>query len=198
MYLNGNTIRIILADDHEIFREGFRSLIEKEVTIELVAEATNGRQLLELARHFNPDIILTDIRMPVMDGIAATALLSKILPHIPVIAISTFDDIYLVMDVLNAGASGYLLKDVSRQELVEAINTVNNNGVYYCSVIRHKLDLAGKNRNNLLTRREKEVLLLICHEKSTREIAVILHISESTVCFIGKVHNIFYIKYPAG
>lgn len=190
MYAKGRTIRIILADDHEIFREGFRSLVQKQNALELVAEARDGSQLPALVAMHKPDVILCDIRMPGMDGIAATRELSSLFPQVSVIALTMFDDDHLIMEMLEAGAKGYLLKDVTRAELAEAVESVFNNETYYCQAIRQKLKkLAAENRfdpvtlkrKTTLTRRETEVILLICEQKSTKEIAALLHISERTV-----------------
>src|SRR5690348_11549499 len=105
-----NTINILLADDHEIFRDGFRIMLKKQNKIVLVGEAENGKELIELTTSLQPDIIITDIKMPKIDGIEATRILANKYPHMGIIALTMFDDNHLIIDMLEAGARGYLIK----------------------------------------------------------------------------------------
>ena len=108
-------IRVIVADDHEIFRDGFRALLKKQQDIELVAEAEDGKELVELVNKFKPDVIITDVKMPKSDGIEATRILEEKYPGIGIIALSMFDEEGLIVDMLEAGAKG-LLKNAAKHE----------------------------------------------------------------------------------
>ncbi|NLM78170.1 MAG: response regulator transcription factor [Ruminococcaceae bacterium] len=116
-----NKIRVLLADDQNIIREGIRSLLEDYADIEIVGEAVNGKQLTELAQTLEPDIILSDIRMPIMDGVQAARLIKQQRPQIIVIMLTTFDDDDYIIDAMTGGAAGYLLKDISSTQLVQAL-----------------------------------------------------------------------------
>ncbi|NLV48574.1 MAG: response regulator transcription factor [Clostridiaceae bacterium] len=116
-----NRIRVLLADDQNIIREGIRSLLEDYADIEIVGEAVNGKQLTELAQTLEPDIILSDIRMPIMDGVQAARLIKQQRPQIIVIMLTTFDDDDYIIDAMTGGAAGYLLKDISSTQLVQAL-----------------------------------------------------------------------------
>lgn len=184
------TINIILADDHEIFRDGFRSLIQEESSINLVAEAADGYTLLNLADQYKPDIILTDIKMPGLDGIRVTEELVKRYPQSAVIALTMFNEDHMIIDMLSAGASGYLLKDAPKKVIIDAIYAVYKNQPYYCPSTNIKLsrliasntyDPIRKERKIPLSKREIEILRLLCREKSNAEISSQLGISLRTV-----------------
>ncbi len=185
MYL---PLRVVLADDHEIFRNGFKILFEKQDEVELVGEAENGKQLLEVTATHLPDVVITDIQMPLMDGIEACRLLNQDFPEIPVIALSTFNDDSYIIDMLEAGARGYILKNTTRFELIQAIKTVKAGHTYYCNATSRKLSklIADSRVNNFkekikFTDREIEIIKLICAEQSNKEIASALKISVRTV-----------------
>src|SRR5262245_26159045 len=112
-------IRVILADDHEIFRDGFKTMLTKHKDVELINEAENGKELIDQVIKLKPDVIITDIKMPVMDGIEATKKLSEICPDTGIIALSMFDEDNLVVDMLEAGAKGYLIKNAPKHEILE-------------------------------------------------------------------------------
>lgn len=183
-------IRVVIADDHEVFREGFNSMLRKQKEIELVGEAENGSVLLELAGSLQPDVIVTDIKMPVMDGVEATRILADKFPAIHVIALSMFDDDDLIIDMLEAGAKGYLIKNAHKSEIMDAIKTVYNEQPYYCNHTTHKLaQLIAKSKFNPFkkkirpefTAKELEVIKLICSGMSNKEGAVHLNLSVRTV-----------------
>src|SRR5829696_3668979 len=125
-------IRLVIADDHEIFRDGLALMLSRQHDVVLAGQAENGRQLLDLVADIQPDIVMTDIKMPVMDGIEATKLLLQQYPDLKIIALSMFDEENLIVDMLEAGAKGYLLKNADKQEILDAINQVYEDKTYYC------------------------------------------------------------------
>jgi len=187
---NYSPIRVIVADDHEIFRDGFRALLKKQQDIELVAEAENGKELLELTQKFKPDVVITDIKMPKSDGIQATRILEEKYPHIGVIALSMFDEENLIVEMLEAGAKGYLLKNAAKDEIIEAIKTVFNNGTYYCHhtsnrlaqmIASSKFNPYRKSKTPNFNEKEIEIIQKICEGLSSRNIADTLHLSIRTI-----------------
>lgn len=183
-------IKIVIADDHPIFRDGFKVLLREQTDIQLVGEANNGEELIQLVKKVQPDVVITDIKMPVMDGIDASKFLSKHIPDIKIIALSVFNDDYLVVDMLEAGAHGYLLKNTTKQELFEAIKTVASGDVYYCNDTSVKMArLIGLSKFNpykntktpRFSNREMEIMRLICEQFSNKEIAENLHLSIRTI-----------------
>ncbi len=136
------SLRIILADDHRIMREGLRSLLEKQPGMEVIAEADNGRTTVQLSRKFKPDVVLMDIIMPDLNGIEATRQIVNDVPGIKVVALSMHSDSKFVTEMLSAGASGYLLKDSAFEELGNALHTVMKNQTYLSPKIA---DLVAKN-----------------------------------------------------
>lgn len=183
-------IRILLADDHKIVREGIRSLLEKQQGIEVIGEAEDGRKILRLARKLDPDIIVMDITMPKLNGIEATRRLMREFPDTKVIALSMHGDRRFVEEIFQAGASGYLLKDSTFNELIEAISKVMEDRIYLSSeitgiVVKDLVDrlLTEEARSQLdvLTSREREILQLIAEGENTKAIASILNISIKTV-----------------
>jgi DNA-binding NarL/FixJ family response regulator len=183
------SIRIIIADDHEIVRNGLRSLIEKELDIEVMAEADNGRTAVRIALELTPDVVIMDIAMPDLNGIEATRQIIAAMPTIKVIALSMHAEKRYVMEMLKAGASGYILKDNAYEELARAIRTALNNRTYLSPqvaeiVIGDYVQLAQSANGSafsLLSSREREVLQLLAEGSSTAQIADRLCISVKTV-----------------
>ncbi len=132
-------IKIVIADDHEIFRDGFRLMISKQDDIQLLGEAADGKELIAIVQELKPDVVITDIKMPRMDGIEATKLLVEQMPDIGVIGLSMFDEEDLIIDMLEAGARGYLLKNADKHEVADAIRTVYQEEPYYCKHTSAKL-----------------------------------------------------------
>ncbi|MGH9858282.1 MAG: response regulator [Acidobacteriota bacterium] len=182
-------IKILLADDHQIVRDGLRSLLEKEQSFQVVAEAENGRRAVDLAMEFVPDVVVIDVTMPELNGIEATRMILKAFPRCKVIALSMHSDKRYVTRALTAGALGYLLKDCAFDELVKAIRTVLKNRIYLSSeinqaVVKEYLEKTDKLEQPaffILTNREREVVQLIAEGKTTKEIAASLNISVKTV-----------------
>jgi len=183
------SVRIILADDHKIVREGLRALIEKRPGFEVIAEAEDGRTTVKLTKELSPDIVIMDIAMPDMNGIEATRRIIEQVPNVKVIALSMHSDIRFVVEMLKAGASGYLLKDCASEELTNAIRAVTGSRAYLSpelatTVIKDYSRLVSKENLSafsLLTNREREVLQLLTEGKATREIASKLNVSVKTV-----------------
>ena len=187
---NYGTIRIALADDHAIFREGFKVLLKNQEILQLVGEAEDGKEMLEVISHQKPDIAIVDIKMPVMDGIATCRQIRKKFPDIKVIALSMFNDDNLIVDMLEAGASGYLLKNTNKAELLQAAKVVHEGGTYFCNATSSRLTkMIGDSKFNpyrnqpaiKFSEREIAVMKLICEQKATKEMAEILGLSIRTV-----------------
>ena len=183
------SIRIILADDHKITRQGLHSLIDENNDMEVLAEAENGRDAVELARSLNPDVIIMDVSMPDLNGVEATRQIIQENQNVRVIALSMHSDTLFVSEMLKSGASGYLLKDCAFQELEQAIRTVVEGKAYLSPSISgvvvedylQRLSKAEMSTSEVLTDREREVLQLIAEGQSTKQIALKLHISAKTV-----------------
>lgn len=190
MQTNYIPIRLIIADDHEIFRDGFHVMIKKSKKVDIVGEAANGQELVELAHALSPDVIITDIKMPVMNGIDATHKLRKELPHIGIIALSMFDEDGLIVDMLEAGAQGYLLKNAPKDEIMAAIQAVYNKHNYYCShttaklskmIAESKFDPFNIKEKPEFSEKELSVIKLICKQYSNQQIADELLLSRRTI-----------------
>ncbi|RXZ49424.1 response regulator transcription factor [Agromyces fucosus] len=182
------TIRVLVADDQALFREALTTLLEVQQGIEVVGEAGNGEEAVRRSSQLRPDVVLMDLRMPVLDGIAATARLRTEQPDVRVLALTTFDDDEDVFAALRAGAIGYLLKDVSSAKLVEALGAADRGeSVLQPSVAAKvvarvaKLPQEAPAPEHPLTEREVEVVRLLADGRSNREIARALYLAEGTV-----------------
>ncbi len=180
------SIKIIIADDHKIMRDGLRNMLDKEPGMEVVAEAKNGREALRLAEQLRPDILLMDISMDDLNGIDATrSLVGKGLGT-RVVALSMHADKRFVAGMFEAGAMAYLLKECSYEELIQAIRQVMSGRTYLCSMIsgvmiRDYIQRMRKNEPSLLSPREKEILQLMAEGSTTKRIADQLKVSVKTV-----------------
>jgi DNA-binding NarL/FixJ family response regulator len=201
-------IRLVIADDHEIFRDGLALMLSKQQDIILAGQASNGRDLLELAERLRPDVVMTDIKMPIMDGIEATKLLLEQNPDLKIIALSMFDEENLIVDMLEAGARGYLLKNADKQEILDAINNVYENKTYYCRhtsarlasmIVKSKFNPYKKSEPVSFNDREKEIIRMICQQCTNQEIGDKLFLSKRTVeGYRTKILEKMNVKNTAG
>lgn len=179
------SVKVVLVDDHKLFLDGLKSILKDELGITVIGTATNGLELLELTEKLNPNIVLTDIRMPIMDGIAIAKLFRKKHPSIKIIALSMFDQEDDIIEMLDAGAKGYVIKNAEKKELVQAIHTVAK-GNHYLSPkfknIHEKWSAKDHTAQNFkLTRRERQILALLAKGKTSQQMANQLNLSRFTI-----------------
>ncbi len=190
-------IRVLIADDHPLFRDGMHGLLDTVADIEVVGEATTGEEAIELAQRLQPDVILMDIKMPEVNGITATREILDTSPHVSVLVVTMFEDEDSVFAAMRAGARGYLLKDARGDEVLNAIRAVGDGGVIFGpGIARRLMDFFSAPAHPVpprafpeLTGREEEVLALVAQGRSNGEIAADLFLSLKTVQ--NHVSNIF-------
>lgn len=173
------TIRILIAEDHQVVRQGFVALLNMVDGLTIVAEASNGQQAVDLFRQHKPDVTLMDLRMPGMGGVETITAIRRDFPEARIIVLTTFDGDEDIFRAIQAGARGYLLKGMSVDELIDAIQTVHHGRSKIPAAVAERL--AERLSGNALTERETEVLKNIVGGKSNKEIASALFISEATV-----------------
>ncbi|MCW3121655.1 MAG: degU 1 [Flavipsychrobacter sp.] len=173
-------IRLFLVDDHKIFAEGVANILEPVPNITVVGWAHNGADALKFLFETEVDVVITDIEMPGMTGIELSKTIKETYPDVKVMALSMFDKGEIVQSIIDTGAEGYLLKDIEKQELIEAIEAVYGGSYYYSGSIAAKM-IKSMSSKDLLTRREKEIIKLIVNEEGNKQIADMLFISEHTV-----------------
>ncbi len=182
--------RIVIVDDHGVLREGLKLIISQQSSMEIVAEATNGRDAVDLVRTHRPDLVLMDISMPDLNGIDATAQIKSMAPEVKILALSAYSDKRFVADMLKAGVNGYILKDVVSEQLITAINKVMKGQFYLCQkttgvviqdYVKQVPPCSGSSRIDTLTSRERELMQLLAEGKSSKEAARILHLSIKTI-----------------
>lgn len=183
-------IRILLADDHKIMRQGLRSLLEKEQDFEIIAEAANGEEALEIACRLRPNVVIMDVAMPILNGIQCTHRIRESAPDVKIVALTIHKDKNYLTGMLQAGTSGYLLKDCAAEELVHAVRVAANGKAYVSPEVAPLIiqDYKDFGRPDMktdasaeLTLKEREVLQMIAEGTSTKEIASRLQQSPKTV-----------------
>jgi DNA-binding NarL/FixJ family response regulator len=183
-------MKILLADDHKVLRSGLRRILEEQPDLEVVGEASDGREAVDLATSLQPDIVVMDIAMPQMNGMEATRQIVLRNPRTNVLILSMYSDENYIVQVLRAGARGYLLKDSAEEELINAVRSVNAGQPFFSPRIAKLLvgdsmqrlrDEAASDTYELLTPREREVLQLIAEGKSNKEVASALFVSPTTI-----------------
>ena len=183
-------IQVIITDDHALFRQGVKAALSYRTDIEFMGEAENGMQLLNLLKFMKPDVILLDIQMPIMDGIATLPEVRKILPEVKIIMLTMHNEVSLISKLMGIGANSYLTKDSDSDTIYEAIKTCYENEFYFneftnramLSGLRTQASPTNSNGDDAdLSDKEIHVLKLMCDEKSTKEIAEIVEISPRTV-----------------
>lgn len=179
---------VLLVDDQSIFLDGIESLLERWANVDVIGKAYNGSSALELVKAHKPDLVLMDINMPHMDGIEATKRIRKASPDTRVIVLSMYGHREFVLELLDSGVGGYLLKTTSKEELMEAIRTVTDGKQYIAQELRalaaqpdRKADREGELKYGPLTSREVQVVKLILQERTTQEIAAALFLSVPTI-----------------
>ena len=185
-------IKVLIVDDQSLIREGLRMMLSLYDNIFLVGEASNGKEAIEILGNKEVDLVLMDIRMPIMDGVEATRIIKEKYPEVKVLILTTFNEDEYIFEGLKNGADGYLLKDISSEELVKSIETVYNGNILLQPDVAKRIVVAIEkkpvsNENifnncfNELTKREYEIALLIGQGKSNKEIGEMLFITEGTV-----------------
>jgi DNA-binding NarL/FixJ family response regulator len=183
-------IKIAIADDYKIFRDGIKVGLSKDENLEVIMEADNGEDLIKALETNNPDVILMDLKMPIMDGMEATKIVRKQYPAIKVLVVSMYEDDKFIIHLMENGANGYLLKNTESEEIIKSIYAVHENGYYFNDVVNKALLKKLVLKNNLkpsfnqnveLTERELEVLKMICEEKTAAEIAKEIFLSPRSV-----------------
>lgn len=182
-------IKVIIADDHTLFRAGVKTALSVKKDVELIAEADNGMQLLNLLKHIEPDVILLDIQMPIMDGIATLPEIRKLYPHVKVIILSMHNDHSMISKLMEIGANSYLTKNSDSETIYNAIKTCYEQEFFFNELtnkalltgLRTKRTDGGLPQEVNLSEKELTILKLMCEEKTTKEIADMVDISPRTV-----------------
>jgi NarL family two-component system response regulator LiaR len=177
------TVRILLADDHRMIREGLRLFLEHDHELEVIAEAANGTEAVDLARQLHPDVVLMDVLMPEMDGITATAIIRQECPETEIVVLTSVLEHNTVIQGIKAGAIGYLLKDIQADDLCRAVKAAHEGQIQVSAQISAYLlrEVQAPESPQILTERETDVLRLLAQGHSNKDIARHLHIVEDTV-----------------
>jgi DNA-binding NarL/FixJ family response regulator len=200
-------IKIIIAEDHPIFRDGLRIMLNLYPNFEIIAEVENGSELIELLKTIKPDIVLVDINMPILNGIEATRFIATHFNDIKVIGLTMNNEKSSIMEMMDAGANGYILKSADREEIIEAINTVMNGDDYYCkrvesSIINLIETKTSKNHyKKLISFNDKEIKIInfLCEELNSDEIAKEMYLSKKTIDGIRiKIKNDLEVRNSIG
>lgn len=177
-------IKVMIVDDHQIVNDGIFSMLNGNDKIEVVGRCSNGKEAIDRASHINPDVILMDVSMPEVNGIEATKVIKQALPDIQVLILTMFADDKYVADAILAGASGYLLKTVKKDDLIKHIETVHEGGAALDKKVTKTLITTMRNKHyneTLLSERENQIIQLVCDGKTNKEIANELFLSIQTI-----------------
>lgn len=183
-------IKIAIADDYKIYRDGLKLCLSSDNNLQFLFEAENGEELMKLLESNQPDVILMDLKMPLLDGVESTKLIRKKYKEIKVLVVTMYDSDKFIIHLMESGANGYLLKNAEPKEIIKAIYTVHENGYYFNDLVNKALLKKLVVKNNLipsfnndieLTRQEQQVLELICEEKTVAEIGTQLLLSARSV-----------------
>ena len=197
-------INIIIADDHQLFIDGIKSILATEIGITIIGEANHGLEVIKLIESgLQPDIVLTDIRMPIVDGLVLTKLLTQEYPSILVLAVSMYDQRIDVIEMVQAGARGYVTKDVEKKELITAIHTLMKGELYFSKKLPYNIkdwfEAENDTNEKSLTKREKEILQLLVKGRTSLQMADQLKISRYTIDTHRKnIHKKLGIKTNTG
>ncbi len=207
--MNSTTpIRVIVADDHHFFLDGLKMVIARHQEYAVVATCKNGQELITAVQEKNPDLVITDISMPLLSGVQAIKAIREFNKQLPFLILSGLENEFLIVESLEAGALGYINKMIAYEELYEAMNTVRQQVPYYCSTTSNKLAKMIANsyfnpyapvRSNLFNDLEKQIIRLICEDKKTTEIADILSLGERTIeNYRSKIARKMNVRTTAG
>ena len=178
-------IRVVIVDDHQVVLDGFMARLEMEPEIDVVGTASNGLEALDVVKQHKPDVVLMDISMPILNGIEATRMIKTEWPEAKILMLTMHDNREYIMKVMQEGAVGYMLKEISAEKMVQAIKTVNQGSTYFCESVTQTLFtqeiVPAAQRPNPLSRREEAVLKLVAQGHSSKKIATLLEISYRTV-----------------
>lgn len=182
-------ISVVLADDHPLVQDGIKTRFEDIEDIKVIGVAATGQELLDIASQLKPDVIITDISMPNINGLEATRLLSQVHPDIKVLILTMHDNKEYIQNAIDSGAKGYILKDQPAVEMIEAVRTIHKGGTHFCSSAANVLENKGKDSNNL-TKREQAILIELLNGLNNKHIAEKLSISLRTVeCHRGNIYR---------
>ncbi|KOO03547.1 response regulator [Vibrio nereis] len=180
-----NTIKVVIVDDHQVVIDGFIARLQIEPEIEVIGKASNGLDAVNTVRELKPDVVLMDVSMPIMNGIEATSLIREENPNAKVLMLTMHDNREYIMKVMQVGAVGYMLKEISAEKMVQAIKTVNQGSTYFCESVTQTLFSQevqpAAHKPNPLSRREEAVLKLVAQGHSSKKVASLLNISYRTV-----------------
>lgn len=183
--MDDKEISVVIVDDHQVVLDGFMARLELETGIEVIGTASNGLEAVDVVRQCKPDVVLMDISMPIMNGIDATRLIHEESPDAKILMLTMHDNREYIIKVMQTGAVGYMLKEISAEKMVQAIKTVNQGSTYFCESVTQTLFTqqieTSAQKPNPLSRREEAVLKLVAQGASSKKIATLLGISYRTV-----------------